>query len=537
MFHRLLLAALLVLVASCSKCGKPSERPAAADLTRLLPSDADLVAVAPELGALGQKIAVLEGLKISSFAAQLQGMADAHEYASALMGQLGLDLRSREAIAEAGIDPARPLAIAVLPGGAGYSVVGVKDEAKLGKFLLGLASRRLSAGEVRARTEAGVALTELADRSGAVRLAYAVRDGYALIAAEQSAGRVAAFASLPRERSLAASEPLAKALARLPAERDLWVHLPSSSKLAEGSSFRGLTAAARLSPEALALTADLPWSEPGSLELLRKKAGADLFRYLPADAFLVAGFSGDPRLLAPHWGRLVGPHLERAFKESGFDVKAEILDNLKPGAAASLSLSPEAKLTGMPQLDVRRTNPFRYVHLTALAEAEDEAKLAATFEKMPAIAPRFGASIQPAERQGRKVFLTSYSQGEGVHFAAQDNRAVFAAPALRLDDALERLTSKQERPGPIAEPELRRPFDSRAAALVIDLRRLSESVRELPSEAWGVGGFAIKASTLRWLDAADDLRAVVATADARDGALQAEISLRIQRAPQRVEQQ
>ena len=53
-----------------------------------------------------------------------------------------------------------------------------------------------------------------------------------------------------------------------------------------------------------------------------------------------------------------------------------------------------------------------------------------------------------------------------------------------------------------------------------------KAIRNLPTSAWGIGGFAIKATTLRWLDAMDDLRAVTAVAYAKDGAVQLEVDLR-----------
>lgn len=66
-----------------------------------------------------------------------------------------------------------------------------------------------------------------------------------------------------------------------------------------------------------------------------------------------------------------------------------------------------------------------------------------------------------------------------------------------------------------------------AFTLVLDLRRLSDAVKNLPSEAWGIGGFAIKATTVRWLEATDDLRAVTLAVSRKEKALQAEVSLRL----------
>ncbi|MHB8878216.1 MAG: hypothetical protein ACYC8T_31355, partial [Myxococcaceae bacterium] len=217
--------------------------------------------------------------------------------------------------------------------------------------------------------------------------------------------------------------------------------------------------------------------------------------------------------------------------ESSFDFKAEVLDNLKPGATVALSVAPEVKLgAGMPELDVRRTNPFRYAHLTGIAEVVDAARGAATLDKLPAIAPRFGAKIEAQERPGQKVFLTSYAQGEGVHFAGVGNRVVAGAPQPRLQDLLLRLRKPADAsPGAISDPALRASLDGHGAAAVLDLRRLAEAVKELPSEAWGIGGFAYKATTVRWLDATDDLRAVTFTLDSKQKALQAELTLRLQK--------
>jgi len=63
-------------------------------------------------------------------------------------------------------------------------------------------------------------------------------------------------------------------------------------------------------------------------------------------------------------------------------------------------------------------------------------------------------------------------------------------------------------------------------AAVLDFAALAKAIRNLPTSAWGVGGFAIKATTLRWLDALDDLRAITAGAYAKEGAVQVEVDLR-----------
>ncbi len=526
---RLLLLVACGVLGGCSKCGKEGGQPTG-DVTRYLPKNAEAVLVVPELGALGKKLSLLENLKVASFAAQLNGMNDAHAFASALMAQAGVDLRSSEAIAGVGIDPARPLAVALLEGGRAYAVVAVKDEKKLHDFLESLSRNRLGAGNAQLAEKNGVKLTWFQHSSGkGNRLGYALKDGWAFVGADEAIEQLSAWAAVPAEQSLKEEQALQAALGRLPKQRDLYAHVPSQSPFGKQAKVASLTVTVHLSPEALDIRADLPWRDEKSLEMLAAQAGPDLFRYLPDDAFLVARFSGDPDRLAPYWAKLLGPHLERAFNESGFDPKAEIFANMKPGATFALSLAPDVKLSGgMPELDVRRTNPFRYVHLSAIAEAKDATKLSGTLDKVPPIAPRFAAQIEPGQRNGQKVFLTRYAQGEGIHFAAVGEKAVFGAPIGRLDEMLARVKSTGQKPGPLNDPELRKPFEKAAAVAVVDLRKLAESVKALPSEAWGVGGFAIKATTVRWLDATDDLKAVTLSFDARKSAMQAELSLKLQ---------
>jgi hypothetical protein len=51
-------------------------------------------------------------------------------------------------------------------------------------------------------------------------------------------------------------------------------------------------------------------------------------------------------------------------------------------------------------------------------------------------------------------------------------------------------------------------------------------VKALPPEAWGIGGFAIKATTVRWLEGMGDLRAITVGVNRKDKAVQAELTLR-----------
>ena len=115
----------------------------AATIERLLPRGAAAVVVIPGLGALGQRLKGLQSLKVANFAAQLEGSANAQQWADAVVAQLGVDVRSTEALAAAGVDGARGAGVAAMLDGSLFLVLPVKDEAKLAAVLAGLAKQRL----------------------------------------------------------------------------------------------------------------------------------------------------------------------------------------------------------------------------------------------------------------------------------------------------------------------------------------------------------------------------------------------------------
>ena len=138
-----------------------------------------------------------------------------------------------------------------------------------------------------------------------------------------------------------------------------------------------------------------------------------------------------------------------------------------------------------------------------------------TLEKIAALAPKFGAEMSLRERpDGQKAMITTYAQGEGVHFAPKGELVFFASPVQRLDALV-----KSAGAGTVSLE------GNDALAVSIDLNKLSASVRALPESAWGLGGFAIKATTVRWLDATDDLKRVTINLGAKDKVVQARVVL------------
>ncbi|MFL5319386.1 MAG: hypothetical protein ACJ790_06995 [Myxococcaceae bacterium] len=525
----LAIAVVCAFFAACSKCGKSPVTPAAAPapISRYLPKAVEAAVVVPDVAALGEKIKLLQDLKTANFVAQLQGFTSGTELATSFMQQLGVDLRSREEIEKIGIDPSKGAGVALLPGNEAYSVVAVKDEAKLRTFLKNLAANRLGASVESTWEQGGVKVVTWARSGTTPALGYVVKDGFAFIAPNATAEKIKNWAALTEDQSLSQEPPLTESLKRLPETRDLYVYAPQGSELAKKGTLAGGTIVANLAADGLTLISDFPWpNTQDSLNVLQPANGPNLFDKLPKDAFAVARFGGDPALLAPFLPHLIGPYIEKALKDAGIDANAQILQNLKPGIAVAVSVANTIRFDRQVQLDVRRTNPFTYAHLTALGQVKDAAQAQALFDKLPEIAPKFGAQMEKTTREGVPAVVTHYAQGEGVHFALIKDTVVAGSPLPRFDEAVAMVSKGEKGPGPFSDPSFEGLFKDRSVAVLIDLHRLADSVRNLPGDAWGPGGGFVKAGWMRWLDGMDDLRAITVSVAGKGSAVQAEISLR-----------
>lgn len=520
---RLSAVLVLALVAGCSKCGR--ERPAGASgqpVERVLPAGAVGVVIVPSLASAGQKLKLVEALKVTGFAAQLQGFGDGKALADALISEVGIDVRSAEALEQAGVDGARPAAVAALITGNLYLALPVKDPQKFHGVVEQLAHRRLGAGALAEQKSGEVTVKTFSSRQGQPpKLGYVLAHGYALLTDGPSVGRLAGLAAMPETDSLASDRHYMAQLKQLPAERDVVVYLPTGTPALATAPFTSATGAITLNAAGLSVLVNATWKgDPAELAMLQPQPNARaLVGYLPADAFLVARYSGDPARLAPWVRGVLGKYLVRAFDEGGFDLKTQVLEQLQPGSVAALSLSERPPMDkGMPAFDIHQTNPFSYAHLSGVVAAKSGDVALPALEKVAALAPRFGATMELRTRaeDGQKAMVTTWAQGEGVHFAPKGELLFFGSPIQRLD-ALVKSDGKAESPV--------KPLGDDALAVAIDLTKLAASVRALPDSAWGIGGFAIKATTVRWLDATDDLKGVSLSVGAKDKTVQARLQL------------
>ncbi|HEX8436377.1 hypothetical protein, partial [Archangium sp.] len=362
MLRRASLWPLLVLLvfAGCSRCGEKQGMPGTktTDPARFLPRAAQASLVVPDLGAFGERLARFQNLKLANFLAQLQNASSAESYVSSIMRQVGVDLRSRQSMEAAGIDPGRGAGAALLGGNQVFSVLGVKDEKTLRDTFAKLARDRLGASQsAEQKVPGGTLVTFSRPGSPQPALGLLFTEGYALLGAGAMVPQLSGYATLPADKSLAQEPLLSASLKRLPAERDFYAFLPGGiGFLIPAGTTQSVTLTGSIGERAVTLRLDTPWPDTqASLAALVPQQSPELLGYLPGDSFLAARFQGDPSQLSGVWPYLVGSFVTRAVQETGFDVKGELLDKLKPGLVAGVSLAPTVQLgAGMPTLDPRR---------------------------------------------------------------------------------------------------------------------------------------------------------------------------------------
>jgi hypothetical protein len=334
---------------------------------------------------------------------------------------------------------------------------------------------------------------------------------------------------LSADQTLASDGRLASGLKPLPPDRLAWLYLPSGGSGALANLPAASTFTLTLRQDALALDATIPLPAITPLAAaLAKASGPDLNCQLTADAVLALTFNANAKDWSAIWPHLVGDRVVRMLKPTGLDVDRDFLANLQPGAFFSLALAPTAQLgAGMPSLDVRRTNPFRYVQMAAAGSVKDTGAADKTLALLAHAAPNFGGHAEPLKLGEVEAYITGYAQGESTDFARVGDEVVAAAPRSRFEEAIARAQKK-----PAKSPfsgALQDTLTQEAVGAVADLDQARAGIRALPSSAWGVGGFAIRATAMRWLDATGELKAVTFGVHSEGGVAHVSLQLRFAR--------
>ncbi|MFY0580260.1 hypothetical protein ACN28S_43810 [Cystobacter fuscus] len=259
---------VLLVFAGCSRCGDKQGGVKTSSPAHFLPRNAQLSLVVPDIGVLGEKLARLQNLKLANFAAQLQNAQSAEALVSSIMRQVGVDLRNRQAMEAAGIEPSRGVGVALLGGQQAFSVLGMKDEKLLTETFARLARDRLGASErAEQKVPGGTLLTFSRPTASAPSLGLLLTDGYALVGPGEVVPRLSGFATLPLEQSLAGEPLLADSLKRLPTERDFYAFLPGGAGfLVPAGTTQAVTLTGSLGDRAVTVRLDTPW--PGAQDTL-----------------------------------------------------------------------------------------------------------------------------------------------------------------------------------------------------------------------------------------------------------------------------
>ncbi len=521
-----LLLAVLVAGVVWWRCGAtpPQSSPGrAAPIERVVPRGALGVAFTRSLGQTGGKLKVLESLKVSGFLAQLQGFAGGAALMDEAMKQLGVDVRSEEALKQHGLDGARGAALMVLVPGTPALALPVSDEALFRETFVKLSAQRLGAPFVDEREVGGAKVVTVSLKQGeAPLLGYTVAHGFAIVGDERLVKQLPAFVTLKEDDCLTQDREYLARLDDLPPARDLTVYVPGGSPALFKLPVANALMTATLTAQGLELTFIAQWKDDGSkfAALVPQPVPKELTGLLPRDAFLVGRFSGDATKLGKWSRELMGSGFTKVLDGAGFDLNERVYSQLEPGAVFSLALAEAPPLgAGIPDLDVRRTNPFAYAQLSGAAKVKSPEAVWPALEQLATVAPQFGAQMEVRTRDdGQKALLTTWAQGEGVHFTVKGDTVLFGSPVQRLHALV---SSDGAQGSPVSG------LQDDAVAIAIDLRKLTSSVRELPDSAWGLGGFAMKSAATRWLDAVDDLTAITVQAGVRDQRVRGRVVLKL----------
>ena len=465
-------ALLVLLAASCSRCGAPKS---AATAEELLPPQPSGAVVTAPLGALAEHFAALSDRVASLPGGELPG-----ELRKGMAAQLGFDPLTREGLLSAGVDPQRAAAVALIeaqPRPEWMVALPLVNPDLFIQTVQRLLVERLGFAPV-----AGPPVhARLFERSGQ-RLALDVVRGYGLIA--RGADPVALVAERKVEDSLLRSAGLEAARQKLGAQ-DLIVWAPAGSALPRRYTAQPLPGDVALSLQgaaqglALRLIAQLPPTDAARANATLPGGGAALVDLLPGDAPLRARLGVAPaQLLALLRGDArLAPILE---KLQGVDA---VFAALLPGAALSLGVVQNASIAQAVDygLDWRRKSPFDTVQLVALAQAADGPRLLAALDALARQLPAAGAKVTKAADGAD--FQITYAGGKGARFGV---RTIDGKPVAYLLGGDLKPEDLRKTPRPV-NPEISFLYADPGAALRADFGKLAAQIHALPDATYGTG--------------------------------------------------
>lgn len=527
----LLVAALLAALsaAACRRASGPAPE-------RWVAATASGWVIVPELRRAGRELAVLHET-VSTFPGAAQQLAGLRQ---ALTAQLGFDALDPDALARNGIEPARGAAVATegsssqSPGTA-VAILPVRDARALESLVARLARERLGAAQRTESSQGPLRIVSFRTAAGgpvALTLGLLDRERTAALAPGPGGpAAVTAALSRPEAESLAGAaawRELRKALGEQYAVLAGGAPSAGEGSFGHGGVAAGVSAAAGLVRIGLASRLG-----PAAESYRALRAGGDAraaIRALSPDAALVLRWDGDPAQLGKRLVARMAPQDLAWLSEHGFDPQRDLFDQLAPGAAASISISPRLDLTDLSDVTLR-ADPLRVVRFELVGDVKDEAAARESLGRLPALfaALQQAAGLKPTSlpkgggTPDSRVFETA--SGE-IGWSLSGKRLFLAGGPV---GALSALVARRGGAAGYAAPT-----KTAAAALqgglggaVLNPRSVVASVRALPEDAFGTGptGFVVRSIVERFLEPADRISAVSVRADLGDAALTVELAI------------
>lgn len=522
MLGRPVLRAAVLALAALLACDGGGRGPAP---ERFVPASVTAALVVPEARRAARELAELHAA-VSAFPGA-GGLGGAR---GALAAQLGFDPLDPDALADAGIDPKRGLAVALLdrrPGPKGEPVqrpvlvLPVRDAPRLEALFVRLARDRLGATERSAEARGGVSVVSLRRADApAPSLAYAIVERTAIVCAGPHApALVAEVATLAPSGSLAGHAGFTRARAAL-GDAAAVAFLPAGSPALQTLwAFRdgvavGVAAGARRLTARLAML--LGEREPSFRALAADGRAAPLVGRLDPDAPLAARWDGDFTALGRKLVPMLGARDRARLERRGLDLDRDLFGLLAPGGAAALSLPSRLSLGGLTA-EAARADPLRAFEFEVVVPLRRGVDPSAAADRL---SRALGAARRGREGDGVARLQTPSGEIAWKLDASKGRLVAAGGRPGRLEALVERLDSGA--PGWKAEtPAAEAALSGGLGGIALDAPRLVAAVRALPDEAFGGGpsGFVMRSLVERVVEPAARLAAISLRADLVEGAL------------------
>jgi hypothetical protein len=512
--------AVAVAAVGCGTCspGRPTR-----NAEEFLPPDSVGALSVPSLGKLADGA---QGLLATARAGA--GGAQVVKAAADLTRMLGFDPLNREGLKAAGLEPDASMAAggtANLP----VAALPVGDKARLEATITRLAADRFALTKRRSKSVDGVDVSTLSpENSDVPDFAWTLKEGFALVSIGPNCVQaVAAAAGRKAEESLAKVGALAAGRAKIGA-RELYAFalkdsLPAALRTSELLVVGVGVTATEVSGRAFVA---LPETRAKAVAAVLVGGGGDSLAHQPAAAPLHLRAGVDWAALARESGASTSgaeslAELRERLAAVGVELDGDLLANLEPGFSLTLGLAPTANLGRALNFDPRRGNPLSSWSLLALGSVKDAAKAAVVLPKAAPLVAGEGLTLREREVAGAKTWAVTGPDGsDRLAWGLKGKELVLAGESAAVEayfaGSAAAAAIKPEQFEPRARDAL---FGKQGAALGMDFAKLADSVRALPTSAFGTGpgGMMARSMTTTVIQPLSRLKAVAAVAPSEGG--------------------